>query len=309
MKTVMKSAFAGAALLGVVMTGGASADGTSPAFPFAATASIAGGYSWLEPELGPFIRCIGDCERELALVVGGGDFVIPVTGFWNIQLGGTWYTEHEHEFFGSFSNTQFQGGGIGFWRDPMTGAFGIEAGLFSVNGDNRPRPDSNYVKLGGLGEYYWGDMATVSVFGGVLLPFDESPFGVQGPQIDTGFYTGGHLTWYTSSNLALAAFGRYVQTNFSFGPDEVDVNNLVVGGKIRYLTSMPGIELFASGAYRSCWDDESFGGFTRSFVEDGVEVLAGVNIRLGGRDGSLVDIDRSNAVDTRAWTCASRGLS
>jgi hypothetical protein len=38
-------------------------------------------------------------------------------------------------------------------------------------------------------------------------------------------------------------------------------------------------------------------------VSDGVEVMAGINIRLGGNTGSLADIDRSNAIDTRAWEC------
>jgi hypothetical protein len=44
-------------------------------------------------------------------------------------------------------------------------------------------------------------------------------------------------------------------------------------------------------------------GQTNSFVTDGVEVMAGINIRLGGNTGSLADIDRSNAIDTRAWEC------
>jgi hypothetical protein len=69
------------------------------------------------------------------------------------------------------SNTQFQGSGLGFWRDPMTGAFGIEAGLFSPF-----EGGVNYAKLGGVGEYYWGDMATISVFGGAMLPTDKTPF-------------------------------------------------------------------------------------------------------------------------------------
>jgi hypothetical protein len=35
--------------------------------------------------------------------------------------------------------------------------------------------------------------------------------------------------------------------------------------------------------------------------------MAGINIRLGGNTGSLADIDRSNAIDTRAWECPPSG--
>ena len=43
--------------------------------------------------------------------------------------------------------------------------------------------------------------------------------------------------------------------------------------------------------------------FTHKKVNDGFDALVGVNLRLGGQTGSLVDIDRSNAVDTRVWHC------
>jgi hypothetical protein len=197
----------------------------------------------------------------------------------------------------SFPRTQFQGSGLGFWRDPMTGAFGVEAGLFSP-----VERRLNYAKLGGVGEYYWGDMATISVFGGAMLPTDPTPFG--GPfEEKTGFYTGGHLTWYASSNFALAAFGSYLQNGSESPFGEFELNSLKVGAKARYLTNMPGIELFASAAFQSCWLDITQRGQTSSFVTDGVEVMAGINIRLGGNTGSLADIDRSNAIDTRAWEC------
>jgi hypothetical protein len=166
MKTILKSLAAGAALFAVSMTGTAQADGTSPAFPFAATGFAGGGGSFLSAN-----NCVGPfCDSEIGLIVAGGDFVIPVTGYWNIQFSGAFFTSHIHEF-GQFSQTQFQGSGLGFWRDPMTGAFGIEAGLYSPF-----EGGVNYAKLGGVGEYYWGDMATISVFGGAMLPTDPTPF-------------------------------------------------------------------------------------------------------------------------------------
>jgi hypothetical protein len=292
MKTILKSLAAGAALFAVSMTGTAQADGTSPAFPFAATGFAGGGGSFLSAN-----NCVGpSCDSEIGHIVAGGDFVIPVTGYWNIQFSGAFFTSHIHEF-GQFSQTQFQGSGLGFWRDPMTGAFGVEAGLFSP-----VERRLNYAKLGGVGEYYWGDMATISVFGGAMLPTDKTPFG--GPfEEKTGFYTGGHLTWYASSNLALAAFGSYLQNGSESPFGELELNSLKVGAKARYLTNMPGIELFASAAFQSCWLDITQRGQTSSFVTDGVEVMAGINIRLGGNTGSLADIDRSNAIDTRAWEC------
>jgi opacity protein-like surface antigen len=304
MKTILKSIAAGAAMLGLAMTGAAQADGTSPAFPFAATGFVAGGGAFLEPS-GDFL-CIapGACDNDIALIVAGGDMVIPVTGYWNIQLGGAFHTSHQHfSFGGSDSLTQFQGSGIGFWRDPMTGVFGIEAGLVSPWGrDSR----LNYVKLGAVGEYFWGDAATISVFGGALIPVDPTPFGPAGNfEEQTGWYTGGHLTWYASSNMALAAVGQYMQFRDESFFSEADQNSLFIGGKVRYLTNMPGIELFGSAGYRSCWFDETVRGRASTGINDGVEVMAGINIRLGGRDSSLVDIDRSNAIDTRVWNCGS----
>jgi hypothetical protein len=298
MKTILKSLAAGAALFAVSMTGTAQADGTSPAFPFAATGFAGGGGSFLSEN-----NCQGPrCDSEIGHIVAGGDFVIPVTGYWNIQFSGAFFTSHIHQFRFQDSNTQFQGSGLGFWRDPMTGAFGIEAGLYSPF-----EGGVNFAKLGGVGEYYWGDMATISVFGGAMLPTDPTPFDGDSTQFNTGFYTGGHLTWYASSNLALAAFGTYLQISSEDsgfgGVFELESNSLKVGAKARYLTNLPGIELFASAAFQSCWLDVTERGRQFTSVSDGVEVMAGINIRLGGNTGSLADIDRSNAIDTRAWEC------
>ena len=128
--------------------------------------------------------------------------------------------------------------------------------------------------------------------------------------MDTGYYAGGHLTLYATDMLALAGYGQYTELNGHANRQfELQRNSLRAGGKVRYLTSMPNVEVFASAGYIAC--QETFGGpiphggTNGRYDQDGAEFLAGVKIRLGGRSDSLVNIDRSNAIDTRTWACAN----
>jgi hypothetical protein len=146
-----KSAIGGAALLCLAMSGQAQADGTSPAFPFAATGFLSGGGAWTESDF---------FEYEIATIVGGGDFVIPLAEYWNIQLGGAWRWDEADAsgfaFAPKFHSTRFHGSAIGFWRDPSAGVFGIEAGLCDAtqfSGDSS-------IKLGAVAEFQVSDMAT-----------------------------------------------------------------------------------------------------------------------------------------------------
>ena len=334
MKSLIKSALSGAALLTLSMSSIAQADGTLPAFPFAGTAFLSGGGAWLEPDNAGQIFDLDDVDLEIASIVGGGDFVIPVTGLWNIQLGGAWRRDETSMFYGSMSNTQFQGGGIGFWRDPTTGLFGIEAGLFSGSSGNLAAPaigpvgedtrvisqqahalgrggSGAFVKLGGVAEYYFSDMVTIGGFGGVLSPTDSTPFNFNpGFEIDEGFYAGGQVTYYATGNFAVAALARFLELNTSNIGSSNSQQSLHVGGEVRYLTSMSGVEFFAYGGYTSCESETSFqGGQNLSFLTDGAEVMGGIRIHLGGRDSRLVDIDRSNSLDTRAWSCGGGGVA
>jgi hypothetical protein len=298
MKNILKSVLGGAALLGLSMAGTAQAE---PDYMYAATGFVGGGGSWLSLD-----GCQGGgCDDDIAIIVGGGDFVLPLRGYWNVQLGGAFYTEHLHfEFGGSDSTTQFQGGAIGFWRDPAMGVFGIEVGVFSPFGDNSEGGFQNSFKVGGVVEYFFSNMITFGAFGGALIPMDPHPFGGGGTEVDTGFYAGGHVTYYASNDLAFAGFARFTELNDSFGGFfESSQRSLNIGGKVRYLTSMPGVELYASGAYHKCENEFSRGQFTNTDFADGAQVMAGVKVRLGGHTDSLVNIDRSNAIDTRAWAC------
>ena len=346
MKSVLKSGLASALLLSVAMTGSAKSEGT---YPFAATGHVAGGGSWTDRSENR--SCSGTCldvitifgpddgSRDIATLVGGGDFVLPLNGLWNLQLGGAWRVDRtdfevEQFFVGdptttfafvpsgnglgsqtiSMTNKQFQGSAIAFWRDASMGLFGIEAGLQSPS---RYAP-TDYVKLGAVAEYFFADIATFAVFGGAFIPLDDKPFGTNGPEFDTGFHVGGDITYYASANLGFAGFGRYSETgNSSFYPDVSFSSNssktgsLIVGGKIRYLTSLSGTELFLSGAYTRCENNSSYSfpvsSSSDDVVNDGVEIMAGINIRLGGETGSLVQIDRSNAIDTDTWFCGMGG--
>lgn len=301
MKNLLSLVLGGAALMGVSMMGPAKAD---PDYTFAATGFVGGGGSWLR-----FDNCQGpQCDADIATIVGGGDFVIPLNGYWNVQLSGAVKVDHLHFFFGgSNSPTQAQGGAIGFWRDPAMGVFGIEAGAFSPFGDNRGGFQNSF-KIGGVAEYFFSDMFTIGGFGGVLVPMDSRPFGPGSTiKVENGYYAGGHLTYYASDNLALAGFARFTELNQSI---DGQVNSISfsqrfinVGGKVRYLTSMPGVELYASGSYLKCEVETS-----STIFQDGAQVMGGVNIPLGGHTDSLAAIDRSNAIDTRAWTCARAAI-
>ena len=71
MKNLIKSVLGGAALLGLSMAGTAQAE---PDYMFAATGFVSGGGSWLS-----FDGCQGGgCDNDIATIVGGGDFVIPL---------------------------------------------------------------------------------------------------------------------------------------------------------------------------------------------------------------------------------------
>ncbi len=316
MKKLLTFVLGSTALIGVSMVGPAQAE---PDYAYAATGFVGGGASWLDLSTSGNIKvkCRDSCDSEIAHIVGGGDIVLPLHGYWNVQLGGAFHTDHEHfDFGGSNSTTQFQGGVIGFWRDPAMGVFGIEAGFFSPFG-NEGGGFQNSVKIGGVAEYFFSDMITIGGFGGALIPMDENPFGGSGKSlgpsksIDTGFYAGGHLTYYASDNLAFAGFARFTELNSGGGSGQITIDNtdrsLNVGGQVRYLTSMPGVEIYASGSYRECESESSRTGeevgFSSTFTEDGAQFMGGVKIRLGGHSDSLVAIDRSNAIDTRAWAC------
>jgi len=318
MKKLLTFVLGGTALMGVSMMGTAQAE---PDYAYAATGFVGGGGSWLEFDG----RCMGDCDSDIATIIAGGDIVLPLNGYWNVQLGGAFRTDHQHFMYGgSDSAIQFQGGAIGFWRDPAAGVLGFEVGVFSPHGkdstfggrDSSPvNGFQTSIKIGGVAEYFFSDMITFGAFGGALIPMDPHPFGNKGgrgKEIETGFYAGGHLTYYASDNLAFAGFARFTELNDRGrgGPFIFENANrsLNVGGKVRYLTSMPGVEVYASGSYQECEIESrrSRGSFsqTRTFSLDGAQVMGGVKIRLGGHTDSLVAIDRSNAIDTRAWACS-----
>jgi hypothetical protein len=295
MKRLIKFMLASTAVLGLSVSAPAHAESY---YPFAATGHVGGGVWFSETTSGGGIWVIGDTDIEVARIVGGGDFVIPIDSYWNAQFGGAIDVDHGHfdgPFGGSFTDIQGHFNTIGFWRSQDAGVFGLELGILGGRSGFR---NEKYVKAGGVAEYFFGELATVGVFGGVLVPFGR---GLE--PLETGYYVGGHATYYASHTVALAAFGRYAHTGVNFqGPDGIDSERLTVGGKVRYLTSVPGLELYASGAYSKC--EFTFSGGPGGFLRDeGAEILAGVQIRLGGNTDSLVSIDRSNALDTRAWTC------
>lgn len=174
--------------------------------------------------------------------------------------------------------------------------------MFSPSSNNDRRFNFNSAKIGGVAEFFFSDMITIGGFGGVLLPFNPHS-GKGGKEVETGFYAGSHLTYYASDNLAIAGFARFAELNSDLGEQTESDRSLNVGGKVRYLTSMPGVEIYASGSYRECEHEFTRSGRTSGFSLNGGQFMGGVQIRLGGYTDNLVAIDRSNAIDTRAWAC------
>jgi hypothetical protein len=245
--------------------------------PFAATFTFGGGGFFTSDTLGDY---------DAASIVAAGDFVLSLNEQWNLQLGGGTRSDfYETTVFGpaEFRFTGTQANAIAFWRDHNAGVFGIEAGLFS-----EIQFGGNFVKLGGVAQYFVSDMATISAFAGVLLPFDPA-FN------DTSFYGGGSLTYYASDNFALATEVAYQDIEYDFG----DYRSLKAGGSVRFLTPMQGVELAGSGYYRRCGHHDGLA----DNVADGMEFMGTVRIHLGGAQGSLASLDRSGAIDTRTWTC------
>lgn len=276
-----------AALLGASMTAQAMADGTSPAFPFAFTGTAAIGGGWVEYDDQNY-------SYDILRIVGGGQFVIPVTGYWNIQLGGLINAEEISDSDGNnWTEASFYATAIGFWRDPSMGAFGIESGIYSPD----DRFSSDFVRLGAVGQVYLNDQFTITGFGGGLLPLQDPSPGVDSK---AGFYGGARLTWYVEPETALEAFATGYERDIYTSVSTQTRGAIQAGATLRHLTSMPGVELFASAAYTRCLYTTSD---TPDAILDGAEVLAGVSIRLGGNNTSLVEIDRSNAIDTNFRDC------
>jgi len=308
MKKFLALILGSTALMGISMTGTAQAE---PDYPYAATGFVGGGGSWLSWNGDDDDD--DDDDDDIAHITAGGDLVLPLHGYFNVQLGGAFHTDHLHfRFGGSDSVTQFQGSAIGFWRDPTTGVLGLEFGVFSPFGDERDGYQNSF-KVGGVAEYFFSDMLTFGAFGGALIPMEENPFGnfKGGKSFDTGYYAGGHLTYYASDTLAFAGYARFLELNDSRDNPNFSNSNrsLNVGGKIRYLTSMPGVEVYASGSYVKCEHEQS-GQQVRNmtYSRDGAQFMGGLRIRLGGHTDSLASIDRSNAIDTRAWACSNSGV-
>jgi hypothetical protein len=309
MKKLLTLVLGSTALMGVSMIGAAQAE---PDYPFAATGFFGGGGSWLSSGNQFELDDDDGDDSDVAHLEGGGDIVIPVSGYWNVQLGGAFHTDHLHFMYGGAnSRTQFQGSAIGFWRDPASGVLGLEFGFFSPFG-NEGGGYQNSFKIGGVAEYFFSDMLTFGAFGGALIPMEDNPFGNQkggGKSLDTGFYAGGDLTYYASDTLALVGYARYTELNESFDRRDASTSqrSFNVGGKVRYLTSMPGVEIYASGSYLNCEVERSSRGRGRTYGIDGAQFMGGVEIHLGGHTDSLVAIDRSNTIDTRAWICGENG--
>ena len=173
MKKILSLVLGGAALLSLSMTGTARAE---PDYMYAATGFVGVGGEWLGFHGGCNIPA---CESDILTIVGGGDIVLPLNGYWNVQLGGAFFSHYqdvEADFGGAITRTQFQGGVIGFWRDPAMGVFGIEAGVFSPFG-NESSGFQNSFKIGGVAEYFFSDIITVRGFGGALIPMESSRDG------------------------------------------------------------------------------------------------------------------------------------
>lgn len=288
---------AAAALSTVEVASAADFDPLASMPSWAANGFIEGGGAWND----------GRYERdvEVASIVAGGDIVLPLSGNWNIQIGGTGRWDESVAGPIRYTNRQFQGDALAFWRDEITGVFGIDVGFFSPAEDTSSTvAKATFLKVGGVAEYFIGETATIGGFGGVLVPIDDSYISTNLDEL-TGFYAGGHATFYASKALAISALAKFTERTLDFGANQNDVvsTSLRVGGKVRYLSSMNGVELYGYAGYNRC-QGESKGPLSGpNDIEEGFEVLAGVEVYLGGRSDSLVTIDRSNAIDTRAWAC------
>ena len=275
----VSGAFRLAAAVLAAMAGASAANAGSPAasYPYSASMFFGAGGVWTSDSNGDY---------DIASIVAGGDFVLPLRERFNLQLGGALRSDSYHYSFYDFSYnlTSVQGSAIAFWRDPDSGVLGAEAGLFAEN-----QFSGKFVKLGGVAEIYPSQQWTIGAFGGGLVPIvpAENKFS---------WYAGGHTTHYLSDDFAISAQVAFQDIKFYFG----DYQSLRVGGELRYLTPLDGLELAAAGYYHRCQHDDPTIG---SFVADGAEALLSLRIHLGGTPGSLMTRDRSGTLDTRTWTC------
>lgn len=264
--------------------------GAVQANQWAASGYAEGGFAWLDSDGNRGV------DYDISNIIVGGDFLIALNNGWSLQLGGA-VNNHDYttddDDLRQINRTEAQANAIAFFRDQGAGLFGLEVGFHdTIIGLNNGT--AQYVRIGGVAEFFVSDMMTIGGFGGVMVPFRNEGLA----SVDTGFYAGGHLTYYASDKFALSADARYLDApGGGLRGTRLGVSSLRVGAEARYLTSLKGVQLYASAAYFDCSSpDENRGG-------EGAEIKVGVKVALGGQGGSLMALDRSNTVDTRTWSC------
>ncbi len=208
------------------------------------------------------------------------------TGLLNIQSD---FAFHSHRLdisdgkgpSGNIALDQWHTGGVVFWRDPMMGLFGIDGAVGGIDFGQA----IDVFRIGGRGEWFAGDMATIG--GGV--GYHNLDLGSGKPDFD-GVNFNAFVNFYVNEDLALKA--KFDYAHFDVSGEDFSIDAWSIGGEAEYmLRSMFGgnSSVFVGGRYAEFDTNDDFS-------------LEHAQIFVGFRSyfvtgGSLANHHRTNTVD------------
>ncbi len=280
MKNSLKSLLATAAILAVSAGASEAADLEvqriieDPTY----AATISGGYihTWSEFD--------GDGDVDWDTPFGEAAVLWRPTGLLNIQSDFAFHS-HRVDFGdgkgGNFALDQWHTGGVIFLRDPTMGLFGIDGAVGGIDFG----PAFDVFRIGGRGEWFAGDMATIG--GGV--GYHNLDFGSGKGDID-GINFNAFVNFYVNEDLALKAKFDYAE--FDVGGEDFTIDAWSIGGEAEYmLRGMFGgnSSMFVGGRYAEA-------DFDGDFTVDNTQIFVGFRSYFV-TGGSLANHHRTNTLD------------
>lgn len=180
---------------------------------------------------------------------------------------------------------QWHAGGILFARDPMMGLIGIDGAVGGIDFGLA----ADVWRIGGRGEWFLGDMATIG--GGVgyhNLDFGSGKCG-GGCELD-GINANAFVNFYATEDLALKAKFDYAKLDFD--DEDLTIDMWSIGGEAEYLLRDwfgGGSSVFVGGRY---FEQEFENGFT---IEQAQFFVGFRSYFVTG--GSLANHHRTNTLD------------
>jgi len=185
---------------------------------------------------------------------------------------------------------QWHSGGVAFWRDPMMGLFGIDGAWGGVDLGKA----IDVWRVGGRGEWFFGEMATLG--GGV--GYHNLSFGGKGGDLD-GVNFNVFVNFYATEDFAIKAKFDYATFESSQNGKSLDIDAWSIGGEGEYMLRDifgGGSSVFVGGRYANFDSDYSGGCCPGNAETEDAQVFVGFRSYFV-TGGSLANHHRTNTVD------------